>query len=74
MDGSRLLLGLRTPLFARGEIVPEYISIKPGSLDDTSWHSPTIDTWGALRPGFGSSTIEGGKTPNVVRGSQARSS
>ena len=34
-----------TPLFARVELAPGYLSIKPGSLDDRSWFRPTIDTW-----------------------------
>lgn len=32
-------------VFARGEIAPELISIKPGSLDDASWFKPEFDTW-----------------------------
>jgi hypothetical protein len=31
-----------TPLFAKGEVAPGYISIKPGSLHDASWFKPTI--------------------------------
>src|SRR5215510_2367775 len=27
-----------TPLFAKGEVAPGYITIKPGSLDDPSWY------------------------------------
>jgi hypothetical protein len=34
-----------TPLFARGEVAPGWISIRPGSLDDPAWFKPAIDTW-----------------------------
>lgn len=34
-----------TPLFAKGEVGPGYVTIKPGSLDDASWFKPSLDTW-----------------------------
>lgn len=34
-----------THLFAKGEVAPGYLTIKPGSLDDASWFRPTIDSW-----------------------------
>ena len=39
-----------TPLFAKGEIGPGYMTIKPGSLDDPTWFKPTIDTWVGSAP------------------------
>jgi hypothetical protein len=65
-----------TPLFARGEVAPEYISIKPGSLDDASWFRPTIDTWVPSAPAWLALDPElpkANKTPNVIRGPKNRS-
>ena len=60
-----------TPLFAKGEIAPGYVSIKPGSLDDSSWFKPTIDTWAPSRAEWITLDTElpkANKTPNVIRG------
>jgi hypothetical protein len=61
-----------TPLFAKGEVAPGYISIKPGSLDDASWFRPTIDTWAPSAPAWmhmDPALRKAQKTPNVLRGS-----
>ena len=34
-----------TPLFAKGEVAPGLVTIKPGSLYDASWFKPSMDTW-----------------------------
>jgi hypothetical protein len=39
-----------TPLFARVEVAPGWITVKPGSLDDPTWFKPTIDTWAPSAP------------------------
>lgn len=60
-----------TPLFAKGEVAPGYISIKTGSLDDPSWFEPTIDTWAPHAPGWlhlNPDLPKAEKTPNVIRG------
>jgi hypothetical protein len=60
-----------TPLFAKGEVAPGYISIKPGSMDNTSWYRPTIDTWTPSAPVWlhlDPSIPKSNKTPNVIRG------
>ncbi len=41
-----------TPMFAKGEVGPGFISIKPGTLDDKSWFKPTIDTWAFSAPSW----------------------
>lgn len=58
-----------TPLFAKGEVAPGYISIKPGSLDDASWFRPTIDTWAPSAPAWmpmDPALRKSRKTPNVL--------
>jgi hypothetical protein len=65
-----------TPLFAKGEVAPNYISIKPGSLDDPSWFKPTIDTWAPSAPAWltlDPALPKSNKTPNVIRGARSRS-
>jgi hypothetical protein len=60
-----------TPLFAKGEVAPGYISIKPGSFEDPSWFKPTIDTWAPHAPGWlhlNPDLPKAAKTPNVIRG------
>jgi hypothetical protein len=60
-----------TPLFARGEVAPGYISVKPGSLDDGSWFKPTNDTWAPSAPAWLHMDVrlpKAEKTPNVIRG------
>ncbi len=60
-----------TPLFAKGEVAPGYISIKPGSIDDSSWFNPTIDTWAPRAPAWlhlNPELPKSNKTPNVLRG------
>jgi hypothetical protein len=60
-----------TPLFAKGEVAPGYISIKPGSLDDASWFKPTIDTWVPSAPKWmcmDPQLPKADRTPNVLRG------
>jgi len=59
-----------TPLFAKGEIAPGLISIKPGSLYDASWFKPTIDTWAGCAPSW--LVLDGNlpkhdRTPNVLK-------
>lgn len=57
-----------TPLFARGESAPGYITIKPGSLDDASWFHPTIDTWAPRAPAWlaqDPTLPKSDKTPNL---------
>ena len=59
-----------TPLFAKGEIGPGYISIKPGSLDNSSWFHPTIDTWAPSAPqwlAMDAGIPKSKKTPNVLK-------
>ena len=34
-----------TPLFTRGEAVPEFMSIRFSTLDDQSWFEPMLDIW-----------------------------
>jgi len=34
-----------SPLFTRAEMVPDLIFVKAGSLDDSSWISPTLNCW-----------------------------
>lgn len=36
-----------SPLFAKGEAAPDFIAIKAGSLDDSSWFKPMVDIWTA---------------------------
>jgi hypothetical protein len=65
-----------TPLFAKGEVAPGFISIKPGSLDDASWFSPTIDTWAPRAPAWlplDPELPKAEKTPNVLKGPRQRS-
>ena len=64
-----------TPLFAKGEIAPGYISIKPGSLDDASWFKPTIDTWVPSAPAWlhlDPALPKSNLTPNVIRGPKTK--
>ena len=64
-----------TPLFAKGEVAPGYISIKPGSLDDASWFKPTIDTWAPSAPAWlhlDPELPKASKTPNVLSGPKSR--
>jgi hypothetical protein len=64
-----------TPLFAKGEVAPSYISIKPGSLDDASWFKPTIDTWAPSAPSWlhlDPALPKANKTPNVIRGAKSK--
>jgi hypothetical protein len=59
-----------TPLFAKGERAPGYITIKPGSLDDASWFRPTIDTWAPRAPAWlplDPALPKADKTPNLRR-------
>ena len=60
-----------TPLFAKGEVAPGYLSIKPGSFDDSSWFKPTIDTWAPHAPTWlhlDPDLPKTAQTPNVIRG------
>lgn len=60
-----------TPLFAKGEVAPGYLSIKPGSFDDSSWFKPTIDTWALHAPTWlhlDPDLPKTAQTPNVIRG------
>jgi hypothetical protein len=57
-----------TPLFAKGERAPGYVTIKPGSLDDASWFKPTIDTWAPSAPAWlplDPALPKADKTPNL---------
>jgi hypothetical protein len=59
-----------TPLFAKGERAPGYMTIKPGSLDDASWFRPTIDTWAPRAPAWlplDPALPMADKTPNLRR-------
>lgn len=59
-----------TPLFAKGEIAPGLISIKPGSLNDNAWFKPTIDTWAGCAPAWvalDDSLPKHDRTPNVLK-------
>jgi hypothetical protein len=63
-----------TPLFAKGEVAPGYVSVKPGSLDNASWFKPTIDTWVPSAPAWlhlDPDLPKADKTPNVLRGPRA---
>ena len=64
-----------TPLFAKGEIAPGYMTIKPGSLDDGSWYKPTIDTWAASAPAWLHQDPElpkADRTPRMLGGANNR--
>ena len=39
-----------TPLFTRGELLPDFISIRFPTLDDTSWFRPMLDIWTSSAP------------------------
>lgn len=41
-----------TPLFAKGEVAPGLMTIKPGSLNDASWFKPSMDTWAKHAPNW----------------------
>ena len=59
-----------TPMFAKGEVAPGLISIKPGTLDDRSWFKPTIDTWASTAPSWvcqSSDLPKSDHTPNVLK-------
>ena len=59
-----------TPLFAKGEIAPGLISIKPGSLNDNTWFKPTIDTWAGCAPDWlvlDDNLPKHDRTPNVLK-------
>jgi len=34
-----------TPLFAKNAVHPEFMAVKPATLDDPGWFSPNIDIW-----------------------------
>lgn len=64
-----------TPLVAKGEVAPGYISVKPGSLDDASWFRPTINTWAPSAPEWqhlDPNLPMSLKTPNVIRGPKSQ--
>jgi hypothetical protein len=59
-----------TPMFAKGEVAPGLISIKPGTLDDASWYKPTIDTWASTAPEWlcqNQDLPKTEKTPNLLK-------
>lgn len=59
-----------TPMFAKGEVAPGLISIKPGTLDDSSWFKPTIDTWVSSAPKWvclNSDLPKSNHTPNLLK-------
>ncbi len=59
-----------TPMFAKGEVGPGYISIKPGTMHDPSWFAPTIDTWASTAPNWlcqNADLPKADKTPNVLK-------
>jgi len=59
-----------TPMFAKGEVAPGLISIKPGTLDDPSWFKPTIDTWASTAPAWlcqNPSLPKSDHTPNLLK-------
>ena len=61
-----------TPMFAKGEVAPGFISIKPGTFDDPSWFQPTIDTWASSSPKWLCQNPElpkSHKTPNLLKSS-----
>jgi hypothetical protein len=63
-----------TPLFAKGERAPGYMTIKPGSLDDATWYKPTIDTWAPSAPAWlpqDPALPKAEKTPNLRQCSTA---
>lgn len=41
-----------TPMFAKGQVAPGYMTIKPGSLDDASWFRPSADAWAPRAPAW----------------------
>ncbi len=58
-----------TPMFAKGEIAPGLISIKPGTLHDKAVFKPTIDTWASSAPAWlhlDSGLPKAHKTPNLL--------
>ena len=59
-----------TPMFAKGEVGPGYISIKPGTMHDPSWFAPTIDTWASTAPNWlcqNADLPKADKTPIVLK-------
>ena len=59
-----------TPMFAKGEVGPGFISIKPGTLDDKSWFNPTVDTWAFSAPAWLCQNPElpkAKKVPNLLK-------
>jgi hypothetical protein len=64
-----------TPMFAKGQVAPGLISIKPGTLDDPSWFKPTIDTWATSAPDWlhqDPTLPKAEKTPNVLKPSEGK--
>jgi hypothetical protein len=55
-----------TPLFAKAEVAPGYISIRPGSLDDPTWFKPTVDTWAPHAPAWLAMDPDLPKTPKTA--------
>ncbi len=58
-----------TPMFAKGEIAPGLISIKPGTLTDKTLFKPTIDTWCSSAPSWlalDTQIAKHPKTPNLL--------
>ncbi len=58
-----------TPMFAKGEIAPSLISIKPGTIHDKTIFKPTIDTWSTSAPAWlhlDSELPKSEKTPNLL--------
>jgi hypothetical protein len=63
-----------TPLFAKVERAPGYLTVKPGTLDDASWFRPTIDTWAPSAPAWlplDPALPKAEKTPNVIKRAEA---
>jgi hypothetical protein len=34
-----------SPVFARNDAAPQFLAIKPATLDDPMWFSPMVDIW-----------------------------
>ncbi len=59
-----------TPMFAKGEIAPGLISIKPGTMHDKTIFKPTIDTWATSAPAWlhlDPELSKNEKTPNLLK-------
>ncbi len=58
-----------TPMFAKGQIAPGLISIKPGTLHDKTLFKPSIDTWASSAPAWlhlAADIPKADKTPNLL--------